>query len=977
MSDNTIGIKVIVDPSQASSGSGDAAKAIADAADSINASLKSVTTSSNSTGAAIRSGFAGIEDQLRGVQAAMAGVATAVTTSGAQINATLNQIPVNAGRAAAGMNGLAHSSTGVRRELLVLGHEIITGNWTRLLGSVVVLGERMDLLRGLMSPVGVGIGTIVAGLAAMAIAAFEGAQDIDKLDKTLELTGNRAGLTQERYMDMAKSITEANAEITNSNARSAVQATAGTGVFGPQATQAVATAVAEISRLSGQAADKVAADFARMDEGVAKWATENKDAKNLVTAADMEYARALEEMGDKEQAEVFIAQKISERLQQVRTDLGILPTLWNEVKDAASNAWNAMMNFGRPDTISQQIDKLRRQRDEIAQGGGLAGALDGGAATLGNGGDTSVIDKQIAALQAQEKANNAKADSDAKAARNNADAKSGASQLDEMAARYDKTTRKTKELADAQDALNKALEGLPEPAKRSGEQIAYASKMQEEYNETVAGINSRGEKKPKSLGASAAGAPARSEDNGELALLKDSLSNEEKQLERSYKSNEISLQQYYEERKRITQEGMQAEIAVAQKGVDNAESSAKYAKGPNEQAEAQARIIQAKNRVALLNQQLAEQEKDLTQEMQEQQKAQDSKIAALQIEADVSRQLAQVTRDQTIGSEQVRLGQMTNKQLEQLEVQLENDRYEIELQGLQKRAALQDQTVAQQQQLNNQIEQLEQQHQQKLLALQVQSAEEQAKPQQQLVQSIEDDFAQFFESVTEGTKTLKNAFLTMATDIQKQLVQVLSKQLVNNLFGGGTGGGAGLSGLVGNMLGMAGNGVGGPTSGQNGGVNTANGGLWNSILGLIGQASSMGGGGGSSMMGGFSSLFGSGSGAAGSEAGAFGFSTGLEGTGDAVAAGAASDAGSSGMSALMGIAAYAKGTNYVPTTGVALLHKGEAVVPAAYNNGGGSRNMSARIQNNFYMPKNYDLRTQTQMAYAAGGSIQNALRRNG
>ena len=977
--DNEIGVRVVVDPSGAAQGSDDAAKAVQDAANSINASLSKVTTASNSTAAAIRSGFSGIEDQLKVMQGTLLNVGAAASSMSSTVTSSLGQITPAASRAAAGLGGVGHAAAGVRREFLVLGHEIVTGNWTRFGGSLLVLGERMDLLRQLTGPVGVGLGLLVGVIAAFTVAAVKGAEDIEQLNKALELTGNRAGLTQDRYLEMSKTIAAANAQIGMGGARSAVEATAATGVFGPNSIQAISSAVAEISRASGETAEKVAQDFAKMDEGVAKWAASNKEAKDLITGADLEYVRTLEEQGQKEEAEVYLAQRISEKLGQLKSDLGYLPSLWNEVRNAASAAWDAMMNAGRPDTLSEQIDKLKATRDRLKDTsviGGVAGAVDGGVSTLGNGGDLETVNKQIAALELMKKTQDSKADADAKAAANADDSKKGANALDEMSARYDKNAQKAKELAEAQTALNNALKGLPPAAQRSSEQIAYATKMQQEYDEAVAGINSKGPK-AKKLSPGAAAAPERSEDNGELALLKDRLGFEQQELEKSYKANEIGLKDYYSQRIAITKEGIEAEIAVANKGVSNAENAAKLASGPNQQAEAQARIIQAKNRVALLNQQLNEQEQSLKEQMQEQQDLQDKKIQALQIEASTTKQLADVNRQATLGSAAVRLGQASNKQLENLQVQLENERYEISLDGLNKRMALENQTPVQIQQINNQIEQLEEEHQAKLLQLQVQSAEEQAKPQQQLVQSIEDDFAQFFESVTEGTKTLKNAFLTMATDIQKQLVQVLSKQLVNQLFGSGTGAGSGLNGLAGGLLGMAGNGVGGPTSGQNGGVNTANGGLWNSILGLIGQASSMGGGGGSSMMGGFSSLFGSSAGSAGSEAGAFGFSTGLEGTGDAVAAGAASDAGSEGMSALMGIAAYAKGTNYVPSTGLAMLHKGEAVVPAAYNNSGGSRNMSARIQNNFYMPKNYDLRTQSQVAYAAGGAIQTALRRNG
>ena len=44
-----------------------------------------------------------------------------------------------------------------------------------------------------------------------------------------------------------------------------------------------------------------------------------------------------------------------------------------------------------------------------------------------------------------------------------------------------------------------------------------------------------------------------------------------------------------------------------------------------------------------------------------------------------------------------------------------------------------------------------------------------------------------------------------------------------------------------------------------------------------------------------------------------------------------------------GYTQYAKGTNYVPQDGLAYLHKGEAVVPAKYNNGGSTVNHTGTI----------------------------------
>ena len=45
------------------------------------------------------------------------------------------------------------------------------------------------------------------------------------------------------------------------------------------------------------------------------------------------------------------------------------------------------------------------------------------------------------------------------------------------------------------------------------------------------------------------------------------------------------------------------------------------------------------------------------------------------------------------------------------------------------------------------------------------------------------------------------------------------------------------------------------------------------------------------------------------------------------------------------IAGYAQGTNYVPQTGPAIVHQGEAIIPAGMNSGQGSANVNITLEN--------------------------------
>jgi chemotaxis protein histidine kinase CheA len=448
------------------------------------------------------------------------------------------------------------------------------------------------------------------------------------------------------------------------------------------------------------------------------------------------------------------------------------------------------------------------------------------------------------------------------------------------------------------------------------------------------------------------------------------------------------LKDYYARRLQIVQEGMDAELAVAQKEVTAAQNAARYAQSPNEKAQSAARITTAQNRVALLKQQEREQLLQLNEQEEAEAQNHANKMAEIDLQAQEKVILQRLKQQETIAQAEVAMGQRSKSQAVNTEIATENARYVAQMDYYQKVSALQGLSQEKLEQLKAQEEELEQQHQEKLLQIVSKGAEEQAKPQQQMLQQVEGDFSSFFANVISGTQTFKQAAISLYMGLGRQITEVMTKRFVNDLLGGANAPNAGAGG-IGGIGGILQKGIGylfgteqggGPqtiaaqmvtaqntTAMQAAQVTVAS----MTVASMVG-AGGTGGGGLAGLLGGLGG---------GSMGGDFGFTaTGVAASSAAVGDGLLAQTASTGgsASALMGLsggfAAYAKGTNYVPETGLAMLHRGEAVVPAAYNNS--RTNMSARIQNNFYLPQHYDMRTQGQVAAAAGGAISAALKRN-
>ncbi|WP_249927274.1 phage tail length tape measure family protein, partial [Escherichia coli] len=85
-------------------------------------------------------------------------------------------------------------------------------------------------------------------------------------------------------------------------AQQAVEELVATGQISADTIQRMSSSMVAFQKASGQAMDEISKDFAKMPEGVTKWAEEHNRSLNFMSLAQWDYIRTLEETGNREGA---------------------------------------------------------------------------------------------------------------------------------------------------------------------------------------------------------------------------------------------------------------------------------------------------------------------------------------------------------------------------------------------------------------------------------------------------------------------------------------------------------------------------------------------------------------------------------------------------------------------------------------------------------------------------------------------------
>lgn len=987
--DNRVDVAIVVNSDGAAQGAAKASDAIARAVNGITQDLRDLVAQSRATNAALTAGFTGVSTSIEGMAGRMRSAVQQTTgvvdDFGNVVVATSSRVQQANNQIVASQQRVGHASVAARREMLVLGHELMMGNYKRFVGSLMVLGEQMDWMGKIMTPTGAMIGAIAGALAVMASAAIHGALQMSHLRDDLILTGDFAGLTASRFIEMGNEI----AATTGSKitaARDALVAVAATGRFTGAALEPVTAAIAKIGQFSSASAEEVVKSFEKMDDGVYKWAMEYNKSYHFANMEQLEHIRLLEEQGDKERAEAETAQLVIAKINETAAQLGYLPGLWHDVRNAASSAWDAMMNWGRPVTIGDQINRLKSQIESGLADTTSVDPLGGGEGGIAPTGGNMVAERQrlrrmqqqrdqqdaAAGIRAQSEALQQKGSEAVRTLRSEWKGLGGDVKL-----ANDEIARFRRTIDEAKAAAKDAGGAIPDDVQRM---IARQPQIEAEIRKKYDSHDFK--KTPGGVTVGHDYSFENAQTQARLNALREDLKAEQAELDRAYKQQQISLQGYYQQRLTITLRGMDAERDALKQQLDQTKALEARASTPAERLSMRTKEVEIEGRLTVMERQRAA---AVTQSSQEMMAAINAETKGLE---DLAAKRANAGFSQAqqralmVAEEEVKQGRMTQAQLIELERQFEEQKTEIAIQAIQHRLDTEKSlTRVQQQELRDQQVQLAQDGQTKQLQLSIAANDAQMQSARQATNSIEEGFSRTFASIVDGTARGKQAFANLFSSINQELTQLVTKSLFDKVskmeFGGGFSADSLLRTGTSKLLGGDASGT-AATTAHTTAVTADTTGLTAMTAAIAAATAALAALTASAGMAAAAKSLGGLAGAGGGLGGMFG-----EGTGGSNAWGFTMPDGSAGdiMPSIGGNAfgftmpSFDVGTPFVANDMIAQIHRGEAIVPAHLNSPYNPGNVS--VSNQFVLPGGTDLRTQSQIAAMAGSAISQAMRRNG
>lgn len=247
-------------------------------------------------------------------------------------------------------------------------------------------GQLKDMFGGI-GPAIKGVGGYVLGLinpvtlaaaavGVLGLAYYKGSQEQDEFYKSLTLSGNLVGKTTGQLADIAARVSVV-ANSTTGVTSAILNQIVSSGKVAAESLERVTTAVVEISEATGIATEKLVGDFNDIAADPVAAITKLNDQYHFLTLATYNQIKALQDEGNQQDAARVATDAYANAMQQrandIHQNLGILESAWKSLGKTAKGAWDAMLNIGREQTLT---DKLATLNENIAEA--QRGQKDGG-----------------------------------------------------------------------------------------------------------------------------------------------------------------------------------------------------------------------------------------------------------------------------------------------------------------------------------------------------------------------------------------------------------------------------------------------------------------------------------------------------------------------------------------------------------------------------------------------------------------------
>ncbi|POT29833.1 phage tail length tape measure family protein [Citrobacter braakii] len=229
------------------------------------------------------------------------------------------------------------------------------------------IGNTFKALTTLITPARIAMGGLVGIVAAAGIAAVSAMNDQDEFNRSIQKTGNYAGVTSGELELMAQQGGQLRGNY--SKVRDILNGLVSSGRFTGETLTSVAQAASLMAELSGDSAEQVVSNFLKMSDGATTWAANTNQQYHFLDLETYQRIQSLEDQGRKEEAIELASQAFKkaseERLRQIEQQLNWVARGWKNVKDAAIDAWEGIKGDVSAtlgiDSLDEKIARLERR----------------------------------------------------------------------------------------------------------------------------------------------------------------------------------------------------------------------------------------------------------------------------------------------------------------------------------------------------------------------------------------------------------------------------------------------------------------------------------------------------------------------------------------------------------------------------------------------------------------------------------------